>query len=60
MNQTELPIELPEAKPISRLVTTLPEQARVRRPVRNQVEMTAHDGIAFENLMCYTAPQVAF
>ena len=43
MNQTELPIELPEAKPISRLVTTLPEQARVRRPVRNQVEMILRD-----------------
>lgn len=43
MNQPELPIELPDAKPIARPVPTLPEQARLRRPVRNQVEMILRD-----------------
>ena len=43
MNQPELPIDLPEAKPISQSISTLPEQARLRRPVRNQVEMMLRD-----------------
>ncbi|MBI2830061.1 MAG: hypothetical protein HYX81_02770, partial [Chloroflexi bacterium] len=43
MNQKELPIDVPEAKPVSRLATTAPEYARLRRPVRNQVEMILRD-----------------
>jgi transposase len=43
MNQKELPIDLPEAKPASPMVKTTAEQARLRRPVRNQVEMMLRD-----------------
>lgn len=43
MNQKELPIELPKRKPKSSMATTLPEQARLRRPVRSQVEMILRD-----------------
>lgn len=43
MNQRELPIDLPDAKAISQPVPTLPEQARLRRPVRNQIEMVLRD-----------------
>ncbi len=43
MNQKGLPINLPEAKPKTRLVTTTAEQARLRRPVRNQMEMILRD-----------------
>lgn len=43
MEQRELPIDLPDVKAMSRSVATLPEQARLRRPVRNQVEMILRD-----------------
>ena len=43
MNQQGLPLDLPEARLISRSVATRPEQARLRRPVRNQVEMILRD-----------------
>jgi transposase len=43
MKQPELPMELPKAKPKSQSITTLPEQARLRKPVRNQIEMMLRD-----------------
>lgn len=43
MNQKELSIELPGSKAVSRVGKTTPEQARLRRPVRNQVEMILRD-----------------
>jgi transposase len=36
-------MELPEVKIIPQRISTLPEQARLRRPVRNQVEMMLRD-----------------
>ncbi len=44
MSQSVLPIELPESGEIVKpKVITRPEQARIRRPVRNQVEMMTRD-----------------
>ena len=43
MNQPGLPMDLPDTKPPSPSVCTLPAQARVRRPVRNQIEMMLRD-----------------
>jgi transposase len=43
MSQKELPIDLPQAKTILQVVATKPEQARLKRPVRNQVEMILRD-----------------
>ncbi len=43
MNQVELLLNLPEAKHITQTVPTLPDQARLRKPVRNQVEMILRD-----------------
>lgn len=43
MKQPGLPMQLPEARPPSPSVWTQPAQARVRRPVRNQVEMMLRD-----------------
>lgn len=39
MNQPELPLTVPGAKRIAHTIPTAPDQARLRRPVRNQVEM---------------------
>jgi transposase len=43
MEQTKLPIDIPDVNTIPRLVATLPGQARLRRPVRNQIEMILRD-----------------
>jgi transposase len=43
MIQNELPMDIPEAEPITNSTKTTPEQARVLRPVRNQVEMILRD-----------------
>jgi transposase len=43
MSQKELPMDLPEAKTLSPSVATTPDQARLKRPVRNQVEMLLRD-----------------
>jgi len=43
MSQPELPLDLSNAKHAAQPVSTLPDQARLRRPVRNQVEMMLRD-----------------
>jgi transposase len=43
MSQKELPMDWPEAKSGAPVVATTPEQARLKRPVRNQVEMILRD-----------------
>jgi transposase len=43
MKQQVLPMELPEAKAASPLTMNMAKQVRVRRPVRNQVEMILRD-----------------
>lgn len=43
MSQTELSLEAAKEKRNERPKTTMPEQARLRRPVRNQVEMILRD-----------------
>jgi transposase len=39
MSQTELPLNVANARQSGKPIPTLPDQARLRRPVRNQVEM---------------------
>lgn len=43
MSQTELPMDMPETGKVAVLLPTRPEEARVRRPVRNQAEMMVRD-----------------
>src|ERR1700674_236443 len=43
VNQPNLPMELPDPQPRPLASATRPDQARVRRPVRNQVEMMLRD-----------------
>lgn len=43
MRQSELPIDLPEPRGVATPLPTRPEGARVRRPVRNQMEMMLRD-----------------
>lgn len=43
MNQKELPIDIPEVTPTIKQVATAAEEARLHRPVRNQVEMILRD-----------------
>ncbi len=43
MSQRELPLNVAEAKQSEKPAPTLPNQARLRRPVRNQVEMILRD-----------------
>ncbi len=43
MSQTELSLDVAEAKPSEKLTPMIPDQARLRRPVRNQVEMILRD-----------------
>lgn len=43
MDQTSLPIDLAEAVPTDDAARTHPDQARVRRPVRNQVQLMMRD-----------------
>ena len=42
-SQPGLPIELPDARPKQPAIVTPPGEARVKRPVRNQIEMTLRD-----------------
>ena len=43
MSQTELPLNVAKAKPSEKLTPIIPTQVRIRRPVRNQVEMILRD-----------------
>jgi transposase len=43
MSQPHLPMDLPDPQPHPPAAPTRPDQARVRRPVRNQVEMMLRD-----------------
>lgn len=43
MDQPTLPMDLPDASPPSVVARTRPDQARVERPVRNQVQMILRD-----------------
>lgn len=43
MDQSPLPLDLPEPVPTGKPAPTRPEQARVRRPVRNQIELMVRD-----------------
>ena len=43
MSQPELPMGKIDVKHVKQSVPTLPDQARLRRPIRNQVEMILHD-----------------
>lgn len=43
MSQVELPMDMPEARKAVAPLPTRPEDARVRRPIRNQAEMMVRD-----------------
>ena len=43
MSQTEITLDVAKAMPSERLTPMIPAQARLRRPVRNQVEMILRD-----------------
>ncbi len=43
MSQSEMPIDLPKGKKMEQLLATKSSEARLRRPVRNQVEMILRD-----------------
>ncbi len=43
MSQKELPLKIPKEEQVRKSVATLPGQARLCRPVRNQVEMMLRD-----------------